>query len=294
MRGACFAVRGCCGVGGSTKEKCATCGGAGKVFSETFAVRVFRETCNAIADAKSGRVDSVKTAKSQVKAKEIQQRSVVPNEEEVRRKAKEEFAKQCNTSGGAAEVAYWGTNFSIVEKVVGGDNFVITDYLYAKSTGLSFAVLPSNSSRSKWYEAVEVCAVKIKEWVRVAKRNKVEHVEKEIPIVGINVKAYSDRVTSGRGQLELFNKTIRADYSQRIPENVKFIGSVKAAYANSFERFDVSIRMICGEYFNHEIFSMHGTVEEIDKKLIEFLIFANPESLGEARKKQAEKEELFR
>ena len=39
-----------CGGEGSTKEKCLTCGGTGKTFSKTIATRVFRDSCNAIAD----------------------------------------------------------------------------------------------------------------------------------------------------------------------------------------------------------------------------------------------------
>lgn len=39
-----------CGGEGSTKEKCFTCAGTGRVLSKTVAVRVFRDTCNAIAD----------------------------------------------------------------------------------------------------------------------------------------------------------------------------------------------------------------------------------------------------
>ena len=39
-----------CGGEGSTKERCLTCGGTGKAFSKTIATRVFRDSCNAIAD----------------------------------------------------------------------------------------------------------------------------------------------------------------------------------------------------------------------------------------------------
>ena len=39
-----------CGGEGSTKEKCFTCAGTGRVLSKTVAERVFRDTCNAIAD----------------------------------------------------------------------------------------------------------------------------------------------------------------------------------------------------------------------------------------------------
>ena len=39
-----------CGGEGSTKERCLTCGGTGKAFSKTIATRVFRDSCNTIAD----------------------------------------------------------------------------------------------------------------------------------------------------------------------------------------------------------------------------------------------------
>ncbi|MBR2771571.1 MAG: SEL1-like repeat protein [Bacteroidales bacterium] len=39
-----------CGGEGSTKEKCFACAGTGKVFSKTVAARVFRDSCNTIAD----------------------------------------------------------------------------------------------------------------------------------------------------------------------------------------------------------------------------------------------------
>ena len=39
-----------CGGEGSTREKCLSCSGTGMVLSKTVAVRVFRDTCNAIAD----------------------------------------------------------------------------------------------------------------------------------------------------------------------------------------------------------------------------------------------------
>lgn len=39
-----------CGGEGTLKEKCATCAGTGKAFSKPVAARVFRDSCNAIAD----------------------------------------------------------------------------------------------------------------------------------------------------------------------------------------------------------------------------------------------------
>ena len=64
-----------CGGEGSTKEKCFACAGTGKVFSKTVAVRVFRDSCNAIADGVDVAVTSNKTdVKSRVEVNLAQQR----------------------------------------------------------------------------------------------------------------------------------------------------------------------------------------------------------------------------
>ena len=282
-----------CGGGGSTKEKCATCGGSGKTFQKYVAERVFRDTCNAIADVKSGKVDSVKTAKAQVKAKEMLQNPIPGDVDEIR-KAKENFAKMCNGSGDAIQVNYQGISYSIA-----GENFVIFEQ-GIESSGLltlswgtvSLVVL---RSRTHWYYAVEECAAKLKEWVRVAKQNKVKHVCKEIPHGYIDVNGYPNKITAGKGQTELFRKTVRAsyNYSSFVPEQIKFIGTVKS-YDDDFKRFQVTLSMVCGEYFNSPIFYTYGTAEEIDKKFVEFLVFVNPKSLEQARDEQEKKESLFR
>ena len=57
-----------CGGEGSTKEKCLTCGGTGKTFSKTIATRVFRDSCNTIADG-MGMVTSRNQAEDKSAAK---------------------------------------------------------------------------------------------------------------------------------------------------------------------------------------------------------------------------------
>ena len=51
--------------------------------------------------------------------------------------------------------------------------------------------------------------------------------------------------------------------------------------------------MTCGDYFHCVIFTFRGTIEEIEKEIVKFLVFVNPESLEKARDKQAKKEALF-
>ena len=45
-----------CGGKGSVEEKCSPCAGTGKVFSTKVAERVFRDSCNAIADIGAAKV----------------------------------------------------------------------------------------------------------------------------------------------------------------------------------------------------------------------------------------------
>lgn len=268
-----------CGSGGSTKEKCASCNGTGKVFRQIVAERVFRDACTAIADRPAAE------AGAGAKTKEMPQRRVLDGGDEVRR-AKEEFAKRCNGSGDAIQVDYQGTSFSI-----SGANFVVfkQDYL---SRAVSLVV---PRSPTLWYNAVEKCADKLKEWVRVAKKNKVKDVEKIIPHGYMDVDGYPNKITAGRGQDELFRKAVRTSYhySSFFPEQIQFVGAVKA-YDDDFKHFGVSLTMVCGKYLNSQIFYGHGTIEKIDKELVKFLVFSNPKFLEEAHCRQAEKEALFR
>ena len=265
-----------CGGAGTIDGKCVTCAGTGKALSKEVAERVFRDSCNALADVKNGKVHTENNSKEQVKTN-----------------VKELYAQRCKATGGSAQVNYGPAIFGIVE-VENNDesyNFIVTEVSYSRQpTDWDFAVLPPNCSPDIWYLAVEECAEKIKEWVRVAKGNMVEHVEKEIPIDN-DVKAYPGCITAGKGQGELFKKATRASYSQYAPESVKFIGSVE--YSENFERFHVAIFMKCGENCCVELFAAHGSVEDIDKRFEEFLVFANPMNLIEAREEQAKKEDLF-
>ena len=279
-----------CGGAGSTKEKCGACAGTGKVFHESIAERVFRDTCIAIADRPATE------ARAKAEAAERERKHIADSkksDEQAIRKAQEEFAERCEGSGDAVQVNYCGISYSIV-----GENFVVfkQDYhtigLGRVSAGdVSLVVI---RSPGHWYQAVESCAGKLKEWVRVAERNKVKDVAKEIPHGYDDVEGYPNKITEGRGQAELFRKAVRESYSYslRVPEQIKFIGNVSAS--EDFKSFNVTLSMVCGEYFNSQIFDAYGTIEKIDEEFIKFLVFANPASFEKALAEQKKKESLFR
>ena len=270
-----------------------TCDGTGNAFSKKVAARVFRDSCNALADVKNGKVHTENNSKEQVKTNEMPPQSRVARRREDRNvNVKELYAERCDVTGNSAAVEHGYAWFAVLKNNDKRDNFIIAEVNYSRQPkDTDFVVLPPNCSPDIWYLAVEECAEKIKEWVRVAKRNEVGHVEKEIPI-DLDVKAYPGCITAGKGQRELFRAAIRDTYSQYAPESMKFLGYVKSY--NS-ERFGVTITMISGKDNRHGviIFDDVGTVEKIDESLEEFLVFANPKNLIEAREEQAKKEDLF-
>lgn len=211
------------------------------------------------------------------------------------------FLKSCTADGEMAQVEYYGTYYAIVKNTLGDDNFVVVsgsynpnDYAYA------FMIFPTPESREQWYTAVVKCTEKIKSWIRISAENKVKHVSKEIPVykAGGSDEVYAcvNGITSGKGQSDLLRRAVREPVilssRQSTTQLVKFIGTVRAT-DDTFKKYRVSIGMMCGEYFNKEIFSKGGTVEEIEKEIVKLLTFVNPESLENARKVQSKKEDLF-
>ena len=279
-----------CEGAGSTQAKCGSCAGTGKVFRESVAERVFRDTCIAIADRPAVE------ARAKAEAAERERKRIADSkklDEQTARKAQEEFAKRCKGSGDAVQVAYKGIEYSKV-----GDNFVIFKQHYntinwqiVSAGDVSLVVI---RSPGHWYQVVESCVGKLKEWVRVAERNKVKDVTKEIPHEYDDVEGYSNKITEGRGQAELLRKAVRESYSDssRVPEQIKFIGNVSAS--KDFKRFKVTLSMVCGDYFNSPLFYASGTIEKIDEEFIKFLVFANPASFEKALDEQMKKESLFR
>ena len=63
---------------------------------------------------------------------------------------------------------------------------------------------------------------------------------------------------------------------------------------DTFKRYRISIRMICGDHFSRQKFYEAGTAEEIDNEIVKLLTYVNPRSLKTARKMQSEKEDMFR
>jgi hypothetical protein len=212
------------------------------------------------------------------------------------RDAKKSFDKSCEASDGEVHVNYKGVQYGIIKNIHGNENFIIAiNTTYSSDLAAAFLIFPTSDLRDKWYAAVEECVDKIKNWVRVAAKNKVKQVSKSIPISTSGVCAYLNGITRGKGQQELFRKGIRepiaSDSLLNLPA-VNFIGTIKALDDN-FTRYRVSIKMRCGDYFDAEIFYCSGNKVEIAKNMIEFLIFVNPDSFEDARKKQVRKEDLF-
>ena len=289
-----------CGGGGSTTEKCSTCAGTGKVLDKTVAARIFHDSCNSIADGMKVAVSSNDAnvnpeVKVNHKERSIERQDATKKASSAKKiNAEELFAKRCKADGDMALVSYPdGVNYTIVENTHGDENFVVVAYYLDTSDKFaSFMIFPTCDSRDRWYKSVVKCTEKLKSWIRISVENKVKHVSKEIPIDD-EVYAYANTITRGRGQGDLLRKAIREPIPQLSESLVKFIGGVDAV-DDTFKRYRISIKVICGDFFSNLIFYEYGTIEKIDNKLAELLIFANPESLEKARKEQSKKEDLFR
>ena len=274
-----------CDGKGTLTHKCFACAGTGRVLSKEVAAGIYRDSCNAIADSVAGKTCCLEKSKIRHSANHL----------DVVLEAEKLFAKRCKAENGEAHVEYEGVLYAIVKNTVGSENFVIAmDAPISSNLAGFFVILPSSdSSCNRWYAAVEECIEKLKSWVRVASKNKIAQVRKEIPICTDAVCAYSNAISRGRGQQELFRKSIREPITPLAAmQVVRFIGAVKAN-RDDFSSYRVSIRMISGDYFDGEIFYTSGTIEEIDAKTVEFLTFVNPKSLESVREAQTKREALF-
>ena len=276
-----------CGGKGSINGKCWTCAGTGKVFSKTIAERLFCDSCNAIAE---GRI---------LVAKPTNKPKVNPEQLDILRKAEEEFAKRCVVFDGEAHVMYNDVQYGIARNTDGNYNFTVSYHEVDRTASFVIFTMPESYY---WYSQVVECSEKIKSWVRISAKNKVKRVSKEIPLLLDGPEGFVNAVTWGVGQNELVYKDFRKPYSllalESKPQLVKFIGVVNAD--SSFKKFEVSIRMRCGDYFDCDIFRSWGNIYDIDKEidkinkeLVKFLVFVNPESLEKARDMQAKTDTLF-
>lgn len=303
-----------CGGRGSINEKCMTCAGTGRLFNKAIAERVFRESCKELADAidpvilarkEKERKEAEERAKAEVARKEKERKEAearakdMPQKQEASaknggdevRKAKEEFTKCCIAvpSENAVGIEYQGISYQIT-----GENFAIYEqesFSIGRQTVWGAVNIVVLRSRTDWYNAVKECTDKLKEWIRIAEKNKVKHVSKEMHTSYMNVRGYPSKITEGRGQAELLLNAVRRSYSSFVSEQIKFVGSVEAN--DEFKRFDVKLNMVCGEYFKSTIFGEYGSIEQIEKELVKFLVFVDPASLEKALDEQAEKESLF-
>ncbi len=216
------------------------------------------------------------------------------------RKAKTQFAKRSSAGNGTAQVQLNGIIYASIAPTSEIENFVVISCRdNPNHDAYSILIFPTPALRDCWYEAVEECTEKIKNWVRTAAKNKVARVRKEIPIHtdgdSDKVRAFVAGITEGRGQGDLMRKVIRESSNQLAEqfrfEQVKFIGTVESK--NDFRSYSVYIEMICGESFDRIIFKGRGTIEKIDEEIFKWLTMINPESLENARETQSEKEDLF-
>lgn len=216
------------------------------------------------------------------------------------KKEEASFLKSCTAEGEMAQVEYHGVVYAIVKNTLGDDNFVVMSCLYnPNDSAYAFMIFPTPNSREQWYTAVVKCTEKIKSWIRISAENKVKHVSKEIPVYGLGgseaIYACVNAITRGKGAADLMRKAVREpvilSHLQSSTQLVKFIGTVKAN--DNFKKYRVSIRMICGDFFNSVIFSEGGTVEEIENEIVKLLTFVNPKSLENVRNAQSKKEALF-
>ena len=199
---------------------------------------------------------------------------------------------------------YAGVQYSLVRATDETDNFIVLHDPMSINRPISFVSFPTSAHTRNpldspdlskhWYRSVEECSEKIKNWVHISAKNKVKEVEKDIPVY-YESEGYVCAITKGVGWGEMVRKGIRMPstllYQQSSLELVNFIGCVEAD--DAFKKFRVSILMTCGDYFHCVIFTFRGTIEEIEKEIVKFLVFVNPESLENARDKQAKKEALF-
>lgn len=214
------------------------------------------------------------------------------------RKAEKSFAKDCAVDSEYAQVEYYGVYYAIVKNTLGEDNFVAVSGIdNPNGYTYSFMIFPTSDSHDQWYAAIVKCTEKLTSWIRISAKNKVKHVSKEIPIYKDGnvdeVYAIANGITGGSGQSELLRKAIRESVTLSNAQLVKFIGTVDTT-DDTFKRYRISIRMICGDHFSRQIFCKAGTAEEIDNEIVKLLTFVNPRSLKTARKMQSEKEDMFR
>ena len=214
------------------------------------------------------------------------------------RKAETQFAKRSKAGNGTAQVQprQDGIIYASIAPTSGIENFVVISSRYNPNHyAYSILIFPTSELCDCWYEAVEECTEKIKDWVRVAAEHKVKNVSKEIPVSADQARAFVIGITEGNGRGDLMRKVIRAPIAQLAEqfsiESVKFIGTVEAA--RDFKSYSVYIRMICGESFSRIIFKGSGAIEKIDEQIVKWLTMINPESLENARETQSEKEDLF-
>jgi TPR repeat protein len=167
-----------CGGEGSTKEKCFACAGTGKVFSKTVAARVFRDSCNAIADgvdmvasknkaqdnsevnvkpedvgkavgSKEGRSDVTKSQTTRRRRRESGERSIPQQDvdDDVSTAAKSKVEKK-GMEVAAKQKSSGDKDLSIDERIKAAENGDVGAQL---NLALMYGLRNDNVTAAKWY-----------------------------------------------------------------------------------------------------------------------------------------------
>lgn len=279
-----------CGGNGYLKEKCLVCTGTGRVFSADVSTSVFRDLCHAIADSmavprntNSIAKQSPKTSKEMPDARKVEESSAAKLSAQELKQLQAKIKKQLEAECGVLndDDRFTLALYNRVSYYVKPDDEFLVCSLYDNPGNYYVAMMSFPwETAGRWYASVVKCVEKLKSWILVSQKNKIKNVTKEFP--GTAIKTIPEHKKTATG---------KAEFSPLGEEALKFSGSVSAN--DSFERYEVSISAICDGYFDSEIFKASGTIDEINKEMIKFLIYVNPDTLLEIHKKKAAERALF-
>lgn len=297
-----------CGGAGSTKTKCGPCAGTGKVFRESVAERVFRDTCIAIADpsaaaakAKSEAAERerkhIATAtpppKSAIDFDKLKQYGFLVNGCRLNLNDCDDSARVIHTEEVSGNVNYsisMPVNQKPQAQFKDARGFIQSAFYTSDIVLLSF---PTPESRKVWSGAMKYACDKMIEWLKTAQANKVGHVEKELPESAFNGKpAYAlvDWIDSGVRQNEYYRKALA-----KYVDNAKFAESARkidfkcVIDSDDNEHFTVTLLFgLNGEYPFHLLSVYHEKPDKIYSAAQELLQKVAPDSLASIWKAQVE------
>lgn len=302
-----------CGGAGSTKEKCGACAGTGKVFLESIAERVFRNACNAIADAKSGKQpaagnSAMSTTRANDTLRQLGSNSKTAAAEFDKLKQYDFLVNGCKLDLNDlwivhAECASGNVNYSISMPVnqkpqaqfKDGSGLMHPDFY---TSDIVLLIFPTPESRKVWSGAMGNACNKMVEWLKTAQANKVGHVEKELPESAFNgtpAYAFVDWIDSGARQSEYYRKAL-AKYidSAEFAESARRIEFRCVIDSDDNERFTVTLSFgLKGEFPFRLLTAYRKKPNEIYSAVQELLQKVDPESIADVWKSQVERNSRF-